>query len=81
MEPIEKEIVLEFSEAMLSKIKERHNRYVPLGWKTMDTKRLITLLEAELAELKEAIENKSDTSIKDEAVDIANYAMFIYNQT
>ena len=81
MEPIEKEIVLEFSEAMLSKIEKRHNRYVPLGWKTMDTKRLITLLEAELAELKEAIESKSDTSIKDEAVDIANYAMFIYNQT
>ena len=66
---------------MLSKIDKRHNLYVPLGWKTMDTKRLITLLEAELAELKEAIESKSDTSIKDEAVDIANYAMFIYNQT
>lgn len=81
MEQTEEEIVRAFSKGMLAKIEERHNRYVPLGWKTMDTKRLITLLEAELKELKEALESKSETDIKDEAIDIANYAMFIYNQT
>lgn len=80
MEQTEKEIVVAFSDAMLKKIEERHNRYVPLGWKTMDMKRLITLLEGELKELKEALENNSNTDIKDEAIDIANYAMFIHNQ-
>lgn len=67
----EKEIVDTFSKKMYEKIQLRHNRYAPLGWKTMDLKRLIHLLEGELEELKE---NPS----KDEAIDVANYAMFIY---
>jgi NTP pyrophosphatase (non-canonical NTP hydrolase) len=76
----EQQIVTSFSSAMLAKIEERHNRYVPLGWKTMDMKRLISLLEAEVQELKEAVEKNSETDIRDESVDIANYAMFIHNQ-
>lgn len=71
----EKLIVEEFAKKMLEKIQLRHNRYAPLGWKTMDMKRLITLLEGELKELKESV-TKSEQ--RDEALDIANYAMFIH---
>lgn len=92
MEQAEKEIINNFKHAMYDKIQLRHGRYSPMGWKSMDIKRLIWLLEGELAELKEAY-NSNDTgnalkdgayrnirkgSIQDEAVDIANYAMFIY---
>lgn len=69
----EKEIVTKFSEAMLKKIEERHNRYAPLGWLTMDNKRLISLLKGELAELEE-----KGSNIEDEAIDVANYALFIW---
>lgn len=70
----ELEIVKGFSDEMYSKLQKRHNRYAPFGWKTMDMKRLISLLKGELAELEE---NGAD--LMDEAVDIANYAMFIYH--
>lgn len=73
----EEQIVLDFARKMLEKIQIRHNRYVPLGWKTMDMKRLISLLEGELAEMKEAALREQG----DEAIDIANYAMFIYEKS
>jgi len=71
----EKKIVEGFAAHMLDKIQERHNRYAPLGWKTMDMKRLLTLLKGELAELEE-----KGADMKDEAIDVANYAMFIYEK-
>lgn len=60
---------------MLAKIEERHNRYAPLGWMTMDNKRLLSLLKGELTELEE-----KGSDVKDEAIDVANYAMFIYEK-
>lgn len=77
----EKQIVDGFSLAMFNKIQTRHNRFVPLGWKTMDSKRLLQLLAHELSELKEAHEEGDADKIRDEAIDVANYAMFIYEQT
>lgn len=71
----EKQIVERFSAKMLEKIQLRHNRYAPLGWKTMDMKRLLTLLKGELAELEE-----KGADVQDEALDVANYAMFIYEK-
>lgn len=72
----EKEIVENFAKLMLAKIQERHNRYSPLGWKTMDMKRLLKLLKGELEELEE-----KGADIQDEAIDVANYAMFIYEKS
>jgi len=77
----EKQIVKDFSLGMYDKIQKRHNRFQPLGWKTMDTKRLLALLTNELEELKEAIDSDVIEDIKDEAIDVANYAMFIYEKT
>lgn len=74
----ENKIVADFCGLMYKKIELRHNRYAPLGWKTMDMKRLITLLEGEMAELKEAYGAKDKKGMRDEAVDVANYAMFIH---
>lgn len=67
-----------FSQKMLEKIQVRHNRYAPLGWKTMDIKRLISLLKGELAELEESLAKGDKTNAKYEAVDVANYALFIH---
>lgn len=72
---MEEKIVREFSDKMLRKIELRHNRYQPMGWKTMDMKRLITLLKGELQELE-----ADGADIADEAIDIANYAMFIHEK-
>ena len=74
----EKEIVENFGKKMFEKIELRHNRYVPFAWKTMDVKRLIILLYGELAELGEANQAKDLEHVSQEAVDIANYAMFIH---
>lgn len=67
----ETEIIGEFAAAMHEKISLRKNRYQPMGWTTMDRKRLVSLLEGEIAEFKE-------NPTADEAVDIANYAMFLW---
>ena len=74
----EKTIVSEFAQKMLEKITERHNRYQPLGWKTMDVKRLITLMKGEIEEMEESLSANDLTNAKKEAVDIANYAMFLH---
>ena len=65
------QIIKDFSEKMLAKIQLRNNRYAPLGWKTMDTKRILSLLKNEIAEYE--VDGNPD-----EAIDIANYAMFLY---
>jgi len=75
----EAQIVDYFSKEMLKKIEFRHNRYAPLGWKTLDIKRLVKLLKGEIEELEEAIEKNEP--LGGEAVDIANYALFIYENS
>ena len=67
----EKAIVESFAGLMYKKIELRHNRYAPLGWRTMDKKRIIALLKGEIEEYEE----QGDS---DECVDIANYAMFLF---
>lgn len=77
----EKRIVKEFTKSMLGKIQLRHNRYAPLGWKTMDMKRLFALLKGELAEMEEAFEKGNLEEVGKEAIDVANYSMFIHELT
>lgn len=80
-------IVNHFSDLMLEKIIKRRNRYAPMGWMTLDVKRVLSLLEGELWELKEAMGpsfSKAELArkreeIADECVDVANYAMFLHN--
>ncbi len=74
----EEDVINLFNKAMGHKISERHNRYRPMGWSTMDIKRLIKLLKGELEELEEAIAQKDTQHIKDEAIDVANYCMFLW---
>lgn len=69
----EEQIVAEFAVEMMNKIKLRHNRYAPMGWKTMDVKRILMLLHQEIVEFDEGGEGRSQ-----EAVDIANYACFLW---
>ena len=75
---MEKDLVENFSKKMLEKIELRHNRYVPMAWKTMDVKRLVTLVYGELAELGEALRDGDYEHVSKEAIDIANYACFIH---
>lgn len=76
----ENDIVQMFSSRMNEKIEIRRNRYVPFAWKTMDIRRLIQLLEGELKELKEEYDKEvvNGLRVAEEAVDVANYAMFIW---
>lgn len=77
----EKNIIDSFAEKMYTKIQMRHGRYQPLGWRDLDIKRLIFLMKGELAELEEGFRNKDNQVVKSEAIDIANYAMFIHEIT
>jgi hypothetical protein len=72
----EEEIVQAFSKEMYKKIQLRHARYTPMGWKTMDIRRLLMLLKEEIKELEDSNNNEERAH---EAVDIANYAMFIWS--
>jgi len=74
----EKDVVSAFASGMLQKLEMRHNRYMPFGWATMNEKRLTTLLIGELNELNEAIKSGVKADIRDEAIDVANYCMFIW---
>lgn len=74
----EETITKEFREQMYKKIEERHNRYQPFAWRDMDLKRLIKLLEGELAELKEGYAQDDAVMMSKEAIDVANYACFIW---
>jgi len=77
----EKEITEAFAKEMYKKIEKRHGRYQPFAWKDMDIKRLLMLLKQEVTELEQGLSLKDITNIRDEAVDIANYACFIYEMT
>ena len=77
---IEKTLLEEFSKKMGSKIELRRNRYVPMAWFDMDIKRLMSLLLGELQELDQAYRDGDVSQIEKEAVDVANYAMFIYKK-
>lgn len=74
----EKEIVDKFAKLMHEKIVLRHNRYAPMGWKTMDIKRVLSLLDGEVQEYRDAINAGDLIGARDEAIDIANYALFLY---
>ena len=73
----EKQIVKNFSKQMVEKLDLRKDRYVPLAWKTLDFKRLIFLLYEEIAELQDAYNEDNLELAAGDAVDIANYGMFI----
>ena len=74
----EQDLAINFAYKMISKIELRHNRYVPMGWRTMYVKRLVALLKGELLELEEAMKKDDKIGAQDEAIDIANYALFIH---
>lgn len=75
----EKTIIKGFNEIMLKKLLKRHDRYVPLAWRNLDVKRLLILLKEELKEVEEGIDKNNNKMTKDGAIDIANYAMFIWD--
>lgn len=71
----EEEYVKRFAQAMTQKVLLRKDRYAPFGWKTMDIQRLLLLLKGEIKEFEKA---DSDERKASEAVDIANYALFMW---
>ncbi len=94
MQNEEQKIITVFADDMARKLNLRLDRYSPMGWKSLDFKRLIWLLEGEIMELKELYNRKDEgnavaaklnydesvVKMRDCAVDIANYAMFIYEK-
>lgn len=76
----EEDVLNNFVQAMGEKISLRHNRYRPMGWQTMDLKRLLKLLKGEIEELEEALQTRVTKNIQDEAIDVANYCMFIWHK-
>jgi len=87
----EKNLVDGFSKDMLTKLQARHDRYSPMGWKTLDLKRLLWLLEGEIQEIgRKPYVDEGNAAVaqvnykmnkgltRDNAIDIANYAMFIW---
>lgn len=91
----EKEISEQFGKLMYEKLEKRHDRYAPLGWKTLDLVRVFMMLKEELRVLENTqlylstVNGDEDTArqekakrvqeMKDNAIDIANYAMFVYD--
>lgn len=92
--PEEKAIVENFAKKMVEKLEKRQDRYAVHSWRSLDLKRLLWLMEGEIMELKDA-KNKDEGNalqqaveqqiqkslIKDNCIDIANYAMFIHENT
>ena len=90
----EEEITYEFGRLMYEKLEKRHDRYSPMGWKTLDLLRVLIMLKEELRVLentqlylptvngiKETSQEEKERmiqSMRDNAIDIANYAMFIH---
>lgn len=75
----EKDVLDKFSEAQLAKLKLRKNRYEPMAWRQMNKYTLFRLLKAEVAELEHEIEQGNVELTKDEAVDVANLACFLWD--
>lgn len=78
-EYMEPEHVQEFSNEMVGKMRRRYKRHNQ-AWRKKDIAELFTLLVDEVEELEEAIFSKSDKDVRDEALDVSNYAFFIYDQ-
>lgn len=74
----EQELIQEFALKMNEKLDMRKNRYQPMAWKSMDLKRLIKLLKGELEELEESFNENNTEGIREEAIDVANFALFIH---
>jgi NTP pyrophosphatase (non-canonical NTP hydrolase) len=74
----EEQIIQDFAREMYKKVELRHNRYQPFAWKDMDLKRLIKLLKGEITELEEGFDELNDEQTASEAIDVANYACFIW---
>lgn len=75
----EKQIIESFAGEMLAKIEKRRDRYVPLAWRTLDFKRLVSLLYAEISELQDAVKEGDSELALSGCADIANYACFIHD--
>lgn len=60
---------------MNSKLDQRQEKYAGDTWKEYHVLELLNHLELEVKELREAVDNNSN--ISEEAVDVANMAMFI----
>lgn len=76
----EAELVQEFSNEMVGKLRRRKARYGNQGWRKKELDELLTGLIDELEELEGALYSKSDEDVRDEALDVANYAFFIYDK-
>ncbi len=71
--------VKNFTEAMERKLKKNDWKG---GWDTCDETRLLTLLSLEFVELKKAVLGlKSKAEIQEECVDVANFAMMIFDNS
>jgi len=68
--------VINFAIAMENKLR-KHDDDLGNGWMTCSIKHLIECLEAEIDELKEAMDHCQPNEVSWEAVDVANFCMFI----
>lgn len=75
----ESEIVEEFGSKQIEKMELRKNRYKPLEWRGYNANTLYRLLKAEVLELHEVMEKDDKEKVRDEAIDVANLAMFIWD--
>jgi len=73
----EKKFIAQFGEAAEKKLDLRYKKG-RMGWRKKSTLELFYLLQGEVYELYLAIIRKE--GIEDEAVDVSNFAMFIYDK-
>ena len=71
--------VKRFAEAMEKKLKKYDDERGEDGWNDERIPWLIERLEDELEELKEAYHGENRTEMKQESIDIGNFAMMIYD--
>jgi len=69
--------ILDFAEDMERKLKANDHKG---GWLFTDTMLLLTRLEQEVVELRQAYMNNEWERIVDECADVANFAMMIATQ-
>lgn len=78
----EQTLIEAFGKEMQKKLDKRSNKG-RLGWRKKDIINLYKLLLGEVRELLEAVsksEGKSSKEIRDEAIDVANFAMMIWDK-
>lgn len=76
----EAEIAQEFCNEMVGKIRRRQSRHGKQTWRKRDLAELYEMLLDEAEELEKAIFNESDKNVRDECLDVANQALFIYDK-